>query len=290
MPTPTNPLENPSTYFINPEEAAETSRLLLQDRIITKEMGGVFPASLDLSRIYTVLDLACGPGGWALDVARAYPHIDVVGVDISEKMIRYAQAQARMLGLDNASFQVMDVLKPLAFPQEAFDFVNARFISPFMPKDAWPRLLQECVRITLPGGIIRLTDGEWSFSNGEATEQFADMVIHAMWLAGKSFSPDGKRFGTTLVLSQFLREADLGNIQHQAYALDYSYGTEAHETMYQNTMITYPLLLPFLLKMGVTTREEFDRLYEQIAAETQEPEYRGLWFYLSVWGTKPARS
>src|SRR5437667_425536 len=182
MPTPSNPLENPSTYFINPEEAAETSRLLLQDRIITKEMGGVFPASLDLSHIYTVLDLACGPGGWALDVVRA------------------------------------------------------------------------------------------------------------IWLAGKSFSPDGKRFGTTLILSQFLREAGLGNIQHQAYALDYSYGTEAHETMYQNTMITYPLLLPFLLKMGVTTREEFDRLYEQIAAETQEPEYRGLWFYLSVWGTRPGRS
>ena len=35
---------------------------------------------------------------------------------------------------------LLDVLKPLAFPQEAFDFVNARFISPFMPKDAWPRL------------------------------------------------------------------------------------------------------------------------------------------------------
>ena len=108
-----------------------------------------------------------------------------------------------------------------------------------------------------------------------------------MWLAGKSFSPYGKRFGTTLMLGPFLREAGLDNIQHQAYALEYSYGTEAHETMYQNTMITYPLLLPFLLKMGVTTREEFDRLYEQIAAETQEPEYRGLWFYLSVWGIKP---
>ena len=73
-----------------------------------------------------------------LEVARAYPHIDVVGVDISEKMIRYAQAQARVLGLDNVSFQVMDVINPLAFPEEAFDFVNARFISPFMPKDGWP--------------------------------------------------------------------------------------------------------------------------------------------------------
>src|SRR6184192_1487479 len=70
MPTPTNPSENQSTYFINPEEAAETARLLQQDRSITKEMGSLFPVSLDLSHIHTVLDLACGPGGWAFDVAR----------------------------------------------------------------------------------------------------------------------------------------------------------------------------------------------------------------------------
>src|SRR5229473_189067 len=50
MPTPTNPSENLTTYFINPEEAAETSRLLMQDRVVTKEMGGVFPADLDLSQ------------------------------------------------------------------------------------------------------------------------------------------------------------------------------------------------------------------------------------------------
>src|SRR6266436_4756999 len=110
MPTPTNPSENLTTYFINPEEAAETSRLLMQDRVVTKEMGGVFPAGLDLSPIHLVLDLACGPGGWASEVARNYSHMDVEGVDISEKMMRYAQAQARTQGLANASFQVMDVL------------------------------------------------------------------------------------------------------------------------------------------------------------------------------------
>jgi ubiquinone/menaquinone biosynthesis C-methylase UbiE len=84
------------------------------------------------------------PRGWASDVARTYPQIDVVGVDISQKMIRHAQAHARTQGLDNASFQVMDVLKPLEFPDDAFEFVIARFISPFMPKEAWPNFLQEC--------------------------------------------------------------------------------------------------------------------------------------------------
>src|SRR2546423_14954820 len=105
MPTPTNPSNNQTSYFVNPEEPVETSRLLLQDRIVTKEMGGVFPADLDLSQIHLVLDLACGPGGWASEVARAYPQVDVVGVDISQKMIRYAQAQARTQSQDNVSFQ-----------------------------------------------------------------------------------------------------------------------------------------------------------------------------------------
>ena len=73
MPLPVNPSENQTTYFINPEEAAETSRLLMQDRVVTKEMGGVFPVDLDPSSIHLVLDLACGPGGWASEVARAYP-------------------------------------------------------------------------------------------------------------------------------------------------------------------------------------------------------------------------
>src|SRR5438105_12945476 len=121
MPTPTNPLENQSTYFINPEEAAETARLLQQDRSITKEMGSLFPVSLDLSHIHTVLDLACGPGGCAFDVASAYPQIDVVGVDLSETLMRYAEGHARVQRLDNASFQVMDVLTPLACPVSAVD-------------------------------------------------------------------------------------------------------------------------------------------------------------------------
>ena len=47
MEVPLNPSANQSTYFINPEEAEETARLLLQDRLLTKEMGGVFPEGLD---------------------------------------------------------------------------------------------------------------------------------------------------------------------------------------------------------------------------------------------------
>jgi len=62
--------------------------------------------------------------------------------------------------LNNASFLVMNLLKPLDFPDSSFDLVNARFIN-FLPAGAWSRLLQEFRRIARPDGIIRLTESEW---------------------------------------------------------------------------------------------------------------------------------
>lgn len=288
MPTPLNPTENTSTYFINPEEAAETARLIDLDHSLTNEMGSLFPVSVDLTHARTVLDLACGPGGWILDVARLYPEIGAVGVDISQKMIRYAQAQARAQGLDNTSFQVMNILEPLTFPDDTFDFVNARLISSFMPRDKWAPFLQECLRITRPGGIIRLTEAEWVFSNGEACERFADMVTRAMWLDGKSFAPDGKRFGITLALRKLMSDAGLTDIQQQAFTLEYSYGTDEHQLWYENLITAFKLMQPFLIKRGVTTPEEVDRVYQQITVEMQEPEFLGLFFLRSVRGTKTA--
>ena len=75
---PMSDLPHPSTgYVIDVESPAETARLMKQDRLLTECMGGVFPEGVDLSTSTAILDLACGPGGWALDVAFAYPHIQV---------------------------------------------------------------------------------------------------------------------------------------------------------------------------------------------------------------------
>src|ERR1700680_1782765 len=169
-----------NVYFNDPESGAEMARLLGQDRLITKGMGGLFSERFDLSGIHHMLDVACGPGGWALEVAFTYPEIEVVGVHISRAMIDYANAQARVQGLTNASFQVMDIQKPLDFPDASFDLVNARFIN-FLPAAAWPKLMQEFKRITRAGGVIRLTESEWwYYSNSPALEDLNAMIIRAL--------------------------------------------------------------------------------------------------------------
>src|SRR5712691_2091916 len=147
-----------NTYIIDTESAAEMARLIDQSRSMNEAMGSLFPESIDLSAIHSVLDVACGPGEWVQQVAALYPHIQVVGTDISNLMIRYAAQRARVQKLANASFQVMDARTPLAFADGAFDLVNARFIAAFLPRNEWPQVTKEFARLTRAGGTIVLTE------------------------------------------------------------------------------------------------------------------------------------
>ena len=62
-----------NTYFIDPESGGEMARLLDQDWLVTKGMGGLFSdlTTSEVSRIQRILDIACGPGGWAQERGRA---------------------------------------------------------------------------------------------------------------------------------------------------------------------------------------------------------------------------
>src|SRR5688500_3870677 len=83
------------TYLLDPESAAEMGRLLLQDRLLNEAMDGLLPerTEQEIAAIRNILDVGCGPGGWAMSVAQTYPHIHVTGIDISQLMISYASVQ-----------------------------------------------------------------------------------------------------------------------------------------------------------------------------------------------------
>jgi ubiquinone/menaquinone biosynthesis C-methylase UbiE len=286
---PTDQPQSESTYVIDAENAAEMARLMNQDRLFTKNMGGLFSEHFDLSNMHDILDIACGPGGWVLDVAHAYPKMNVVGIDISRLTIEYARAQAKVQWLNNASFRVMDATKPLDFPDNSFDMVNARLLAAFMRPAVWPHLVGECLRITRPGGIIRLTECEMCITNSLEFEKLNGMSTRALQLAGQSFSPDGRNLGITPMLGRLLRDAGCIDIQKKAHVIDFSAGTEAHLSQYQNTMVFFKLLQPFLIKLGLITQEDMDRLYQGLLAEMMSDDFCGVWFYLSVWGEVPAK-
>jgi ubiquinone/menaquinone biosynthesis C-methylase UbiE len=98
-----------------------------------------------------VLDIGTGTGEAALFLAREYPQASVRGVDISEEMIRRAQAK---VGLDPAgriAFRVADAAH-LPYDAESFDLITQLNMPPFFG---------EIARVLRPGGtaIIASTSG-----------------------------------------------------------------------------------------------------------------------------------
>lgn len=284
---PTNPEPEKSTYILGNDSGPEMARLMDQDHLLTKGMGGLLAERNDISTMHDILDIACGPGGWALNVAYSYSHINVVGVDMSQRMVEYARTQAWAQGLDNVSFRVMNALGPLDFPDNSFDLVNARFLVGFMPQSGWSAFVQECKRITRPGGIVRLTEfDEPGTTNSTTFEAWKELTFRAIRKGGFTSSPDGHNYGIMPLLGRFLRDSGLQHIGQRAHVVDFSAGTEAYETMYQNCSVAFQLVQPFFLKMEIAPQEEIDQLYQQMLLEMMQDDFCAIWSYLTVWGQK----
>ncbi len=277
-----------STYALDAESAAELARLMRQDRMFTTEIGGLFPEVEEVDGIKDILDIACGPGGWVLDTAFQYPDKEVTGIDISQRMIAYAQGQAKVQGLDNAQFQLMNALDPLKFPDASFDLINARLILAFMLPSVWPQFLLECKRVLRPGGIIRLTELEWGMSNMPAFERLSGLSMLALKRAGQSFSPSGIHVGILPVLPRLVKNAGFQAVKRQAYSIDFSYGADSHESFYEDIKIAFKLLQPFMLRWkAIDSAEELETLYQQALDEMQAEEFCACTPLLTVLGVKP---
>jgi len=275
-----------NTYVVDAESAAEMARLMQQDDLMTWCMGGVLP-EIDLSGVQRVLDLACGPGGWALEAAYTYSDIEVVGVDISERMIAYANAQAQVQQRSNISFHVKDILKPLDFPEASFDLVNARFISGFMLQDAWPLLFRQILRVLRPGGIMRLTEFEMGWSNKPLFEKMIHMTLEGIHRVGMNFSPNGYYHGIIHMLPYFFRQAGLSVLGTKAHFLDCSFGTEAHNMYYHDVATGLQLAEPLIVKTQLATAEEWRELLHKGLTEMLEEDFCAAWILVTTWGEKP---
>jgi ubiquinone/menaquinone biosynthesis C-methylase UbiE len=275
---------------MDPESATEMARLMLQDQLITKGMGGSFPERPEglPSDIRRILDIGCGPGGWVLDVAFEYPKVEVMGIDISRTMTEYAHAQAWTRGMNNASFLLRNILEPLDFPDGHFDLVNMRLAVAFMPRTAWPIALQECFRLVRPGGIIRLTESDaLGATNNASFEKIHGWICQALSLAGYGFSVDQHDVCITPMLGKLLQNAGCRNMRMKSHALDFSTSAEFYASQYQNFRVGFKLIQPLLLRLKLTTAEEFDEVYNTLLAEALLEDFLGIWYLLTVYGEKP---
>lgn len=277
-------------YFINQELVEEMVRLNRQAALVTHEMGGVLPEQEQhpLSRIHRVLDLACGPGEWAMEVARSHPHLQqVVGIDKSRRMIAYANAQAEA-DASPVSFRVMDITEsPLDFEDASFDLINGRFLLSFMRREQWPILLSECFRLLRPGGVLRISEQESGYTNSLPYQNYIDTWGEAWRKAGHAFALTKAYIGVTVVMKQMMVEAGLGNPQHRPISIDLSTGQPAHRPLLENLAEAIKLASPFLLKLNVITQKKINTLHDEMEGLIGKEGFSAYWLLQTVWSSKP---
>ncbi len=284
----TTPEQSPlpkNGYVLDPESATEMARLMLQDRLINEMIGGLFPEREGLEGIDSMLDIGCGPGGWALDVARSYPKKEITAIDISDMMLTYAHAQKKIHKLENVHFKKMDAREKLAFADQSFDLVNIRIAAGYVSRRHWPLLLKECVRITKAGGVIRLSECDrMPLTNSASYEKYAHYWAHFLAKMEYGFGADTYTFGMSPLLGKLLQEAGYSDIHMKSYALDFSYGTEFHAIQVQNTEVTFKLFQPRLIQMGIATQEDSENLCEAMMSEMKSEMFCGISYLLTFWG------
>ncbi len=280
--------EHPSTYFVQDRSnKEELQRLQIQDHLLTTAMGGVLPEQPDPLRFKRVLDIGCGPGGWLIELARAYPDCEtLIGIDASTRLVEYARKHAYDAQQDHIEFYVMDALRMLEFPDAFFDLVNVRCGSSYLRTWDWPKLLEEMRRVCRSGGILRLTEPEIvTESSSTALPLFCMYLQDAMYRAGHLF--DNAPNGITAHLPWLLTQHGGMRIQVQtrAYSLVLRAGTPEGQAFAQDVAHGIQTLRAFVTKWCGPT-PDYDRLSQQVLHDLQQPDFSATWKLLTAWAVR----
>jgi ubiquinone/menaquinone biosynthesis C-methylase UbiE len=139
--------------FADPERArAYGRRSAARNRRIGRAYAG------ELARVgYTggpILDAGCGSGECALELARAFPDSETVGLDLSPELVAMARDRAVESGpLPNLRFEVGDAAAT-PFPDGQFAVVICTDVLQIVPDAV--ALVNELERVLAPGGRLYL--------------------------------------------------------------------------------------------------------------------------------------
>jgi ubiquinone/menaquinone biosynthesis C-methylase UbiE len=102
-----------------------------------------------------ILDLGTGLGNLAIEIAHRYPHLNVIGLDISESMIKMAEQSLKDTSLNAVEFIVGDA-HVIDFKDKSIELIVSHGAMHHW-KDA-KTVFSEIHRVLMPGGLAYISD------------------------------------------------------------------------------------------------------------------------------------
>ena len=272
-------------YMWDADDKNELARLLQQSNLYDRAIKDLLPPSIDPERLHQVLDVGCGPGGWAMSLGQLYPHCRVVGIDVSPRQVAYAAAQAKVQRVENVEFLVRNIFDP-QLPDASFDVINIRFGVSFLERESWSKFFKICHRLLKPGGSLVVFEGETGISNSAAVSLLQRWTAQVMDQLGKAFG-HGYSVGIVAVLEKLFKEAGYENIHSYPYAINTSTGSEMHSGAMQALINITNQLQPLIMHLLDVSQETFLESFLAAQQDMKQENYCCVTFHLSVVGTTP---
>jgi ArsR family transcriptional regulator len=127
----------------------DTMRIAYYDERVIDRLGEL----ADLTPEMVVADVGTGTGFVAAGIA---PRVSqVIGVDISERILDVARSNLEELGIDNVELRVGDITA-LPIPDDSVDAAFANMV--LHHAEAPAAMLAQMARIVRPGGVVAICD------------------------------------------------------------------------------------------------------------------------------------
>ncbi|KIO15909.1 hypothetical protein M407DRAFT_34470 [Tulasnella calospora MUT 4182] len=245
-----------------------------------------------------VLDIGTGSGAWCIDMAKAFPDADFVGMDL-------VPVKAGSVPPSNCHFEVGNADTDLAkmYTAESFDLIHARSMMQGI-KD-FSSFFQSLWRMLRPGGVLLTVDGAYTSWDEERRQieykeegqpgfsWFRKMCYH-MFEVLKARNPSAD---LTYCVTDCVRgvgddawkKVDVFDLYFPVGMFDsptLSPSERLGGKLYTENLSRIPdSVRPMLLSSSLTP-EEVDRLAAEFRAELKEPKVKQFFQFICTWTVK----
>ncbi len=245
--------------YMLPKDDAELNRLDFQHYMLRYAMRGLYAPPL--GQLRSALDVGCGTGRWALEMAQVFPQARIVALDLVAPPATGAPQPA------NFQFIEGNALKGLPFADGAFDFTHQRALLGAIPEAAWPGVARELARVTAPDGWVQLIEPAPAPQGGPGMSALAGWVQQASMRRGINTMIGSQ-------VSEFLRQAGLQDIHTREVEIPMGGHAGRLGVMAETNYFTlFSSARNFIIAMGVTDAADYDAALAQARAELDQGHY-----------------
>jgi ubiquinone/menaquinone biosynthesis C-methylase UbiE len=142
----------------NPQSVAEYDQVMNSKLAISYALATETIFRTRTQPIKSALDVACGPGHLTINMARDLEIEQMIGVDLSNEMIKTASANARQRDLSSVQFEHGDATR-LRFENQRFDLCTMMDAAHHFPSlDTLSSVLAELDRVCNQDGLVVVMD------------------------------------------------------------------------------------------------------------------------------------